>query len=110
LDVDLAQPLPAQGNDFLTELLTFGSGLAALAAGDEEAFEVGVIGKVADDGTNGVGVKVKALGELLGWNVVQVIGFADLVVAVCGDRGLAEQISEFRSACHGSWVEIRHRG
>src|SRR5262249_31830707 len=107
LNLGQTQTLTAQPNNLRGETVAFGGRLAARAVDQEKLFEIGLAGEVADDGANRVGVQVETLGELLGGGAIQIVGFADLVVAMGDQGGLAEQVSQMRGAGHGSWVEKR---
>src|SRR5262249_41895635 len=93
-DVGKRQVCVAKADGFVGELLALGGGTGAGAFADKELGESGVGGEVTEDGTDGVGVKGVPLGQLHGGELVQEVGFADLVIAVSGKSRGAEQVGQ----------------
>jgi len=87
LDLSQGQPLLAEPDDVLQEGSALGGGLPPRSIDHEELLEIGGLGKVADDGADGVGVQAEAFGQLLGRRSVEVVGLADLVVALRDEGG-----------------------
>ena len=65
LDLSQGQPLLAKADDVLHEGIALGGSLPPWSIDHEELLEIGGVGKVADDGADGVGVQAEAFGQLL---------------------------------------------
>ena len=81
-DVGQGGPLAAKRAGSLVDRIAFRGRLAAGPGGGEERVDVGVASEVADDGSYGVGVKMKPLGDFIGGCGFVEVGAADLVVPV----------------------------
>jgi uncharacterized protein (TIGR02996 family) len=80
-DVGQGQTLLTETDDLGGQLFPFAGQATSGAVDDEELTEVGLVGEVADNGTDGVGVQVEAFRQLLGWNVLRIVGFYEFPTA-----------------------------
>jgi hypothetical protein len=104
LDLSQGQPLLAKADDVLQEGVALGGSLPPWSIDHEELLKIGVVGKVADDSADGVGVQGEAFGQLLGRRLVEVVGLTDLVVALSHEGGGTEQVGQLCGTSHARWV------
>jgi hypothetical protein len=81
-DVGQGGPLAAEFAGPLVDGITFRGCLAAGPGCGEERVEVGVASKVADDRSNGTDIKMKPLGDFVGWCLIVEVSTTDLVVTL----------------------------
>jgi hypothetical protein len=75
----------------LLDRIAFRGRLSPGPGGCEEGVDIGVASKVADDCSNGIHMKVKPLGDLIGGCGFEEISAADLEVTVGRRIGLLEE-------------------
>src|SRR5580704_898711 len=96
------ETLVAQGAGAVADGRAFGRWPVSSLGPAEELAEVRVVSKVTYKGADRADMQVKALGHLIGGEVLQKVGSANLVVPLGGRIGVFKQTDEFLGTCHGS--------